>query len=122
MAHKSLAGASRPKLIDMKLSAREKKDALPSPMSAYKGPDYPYELRITLDEDALKRLRIDPSKLKVGDKLEVVGVSEVHAISQNRHASIHGDGKTRENQRLELQMTRINVCMPGDSVFDGKKY
>jgi hypothetical protein len=113
MAH-SLSHAMRPKLIDMKMSAREKKEDMPMPAAKYRGPDYPYELRITLDEDALKKLGLDASKINVGDKLEVMGVGEVQSVSQNKHANNYGDGKRRETERVEIQLKKIHVCEPGD--------
>jgi hypothetical protein len=117
---KSLAHAMRPKLVDMKMSAREKKEDMPVAMSKYHGPDYPYELRITLDEDALKKLGLDAGKINVGDKLEVMGVGEVQSVSQNAHANSYGDGKRRETQRVEIQLKKIHVCEPGEMRKMGK--
>jgi len=102
----TLKTAARPKLIDMKLTPREKREEMPMPMKDYKGPDYPYELRITLDEDAMKKLGM---KLpKVGDKIEIMGAGSVLSVSSNSHASERGG--ERSSQRVEIQLKRIQVC------------
>jgi hypothetical protein len=100
----------------MKQSAREKKLDAPMPMSKYEGPDYPYELRVTLDQDALKKLGMKAGGFKLGDKIEILASGEVMSTSENKHANRSGE---HINERVEIQLKRIHVCEPGHSIFDG---
>ena len=114
----ALSSANRPKLIDMKQSAREKKEDMPMAMSKYEGPDYPYELRVTLDQDALKKLGMKASDFKVGDKIEILASGAVDSTASNTRSSKHGE---HSNERVEIQLKRIHVCEPGHSIFDKRK-
>lgn len=88
-------------LTDMKMTEAEKKATSPMPSTQYKGPDYPYGLKICLDAAALKKLGID--MLMVGTKVEIEGVGTVVECSMNDYE--YGES----SKRVEIQLQQLAV-------------
>lgn len=87
--------------------ARKKGYGVCSPMG---GDDYPYGLRVTLDEDALKKLGL--TKLpKAGAYVALRAECCVISVSVNER-----DGKT--DRRIELQMEKLEVIVPPGTAED----
>ncbi len=85
------------KLRDMKLSRREKAEEA-SPVGDQ--PDYPYGLRLSLDEDALDKLGIELPD--VGDAFFVVAVATVQSVSEHQ-------SEDRASQNVELQIEQLSL-------------
>lgn len=76
----------------------------------YDGDDYPYGLRISLDEQALKKLGL--SKLpKTGATVTLTAECCVVSTSVN-------DRKGKSDRRVELQIERMDLETPKGSVED----
>ena len=70
---------------DMALSASEAKEdtmLCPSSTDDDGGPKYPYGLCLDLNDDSLKKLGLDASKLNIGDEIAVTAVAKVTRISR----------------------------------------
>ncbi len=89
------------KLVDMELEDEDKYDAVqPIPMPSK--PDYPYGLRICLNEKDLKKLGIEPPK-NIGDIIDMRCFGEVTSISCDKRA----DGE--DCCRVEIQIQKMAV-------------
>lgn len=87
------------KLVDMELDDEDKYDFC-APMPCAK-PDYPYGLRITLDEKQLKKLGLPYPE--IGDMIDMRAFGEVTSCSIEKVDG--GD----ERCRVEIQIQRIAV-------------
>lgn len=85
------------KLVSMKLSAEKAKSMTEPAMTSKDAPAYPYGLRISLENDALKKLKIDPLPA-VGDTLQLVALVEIVEVSQRDSA----DGGERRSMGLQI--------------------
>lgn len=88
------------KLIDMKVdrSSQEEKVEMDGKMAQQ--PAYPYGLNISLDEDALEKLGLDPLP-KVGAKFALQASVEVQSVHQS-------DSKMgKPSQSVSLQITKM---------------
>lgn len=88
-------------LTDMKMTAAEKKTTEPVATPQYKGPDYPYGLKICLDAAALKKLGLD--MMMVGTKVEIEAVGIVVECSMNDYE--YGES----SKRIEIQLQQLDV-------------
>lgn len=86
-------------LISMKIDKKDKDDS-PEVSPAY-SEDYPYGLRIDLNEDSLELLGID-SLPDVGDTMKVVAEATVERVEQNSSSS----GKHRS---VCMQITAMKI-------------
>lgn len=92
-------GKLRMKMVSLKRSkAEKKKDSKPTAIND----DYGYSYRLDLDGDALEKLGLDLSKLKVDQKFTFTGKAFVKSINSSR-------GTDYDSDRLCLQMTDIAV-------------
>ena len=87
------------KMKSMKLSPAEKEKSMPVATGKMDGPQYPWGLRITLDNDVLEKLGI--SLPRVGEKIRIDAIAEVKSV----HASESEDKKKYAS--CELQITDI---------------
>lgn len=90
---------------DMKISKKELKERN-SPLATsveMSAPEYPYGLRISLDEKSIKKLGIDPQGIKIGTETKIKAMAEVVAVSMDKRS----DGE--DSQRIELQITKMSV-------------
>ena len=102
------------KLVDMKLTKSEKKKDGPMCSSEYKAPDYPYGLRLNLDDAQLEKLGIK-SLPKVGSTLTIT--SKATVISARSNSSERG----RNERSIELELRQIGVDTDGGSAEDAVK-
>lgn len=93
------------KLVDMELDDEDKIDFC-APIKCAQ-PDYPYGLRITLDEKQLKKLGIETPQ--VGEYLDLRAFACVKSVSSD--STDHG-----ETCRVELQIEKIAVGGYDDGV------
>jgi hypothetical protein len=96
------------KLHSMKMSKKEKKDSMPTAVSDT--PDYPYGLRLSLNDEALKKLGIK-SLPKVGSKMHVLAVGEITSVSQHESAG-------HEDRHVEIQLHELGVSDDGPKMED----
>lgn len=89
------------KLTDMKMTKAEKKETSPMAVSEYSGPDFPYGLKVCLDNASLEKLGLDALP-KVGAKMSISAVGVVVEVSQH-------ESKNHESRRVEIQIQRLGV-------------
>jgi len=97
----------------MKMDKKERMKDMPPPAggeSKYDGPEYPYGLCISLENESLDKLGIDLADFNVGDHVMVKARCEVKGVSSEARA----DGEDRN--RLELQIARMDFH---DEPMDG---
>jgi hypothetical protein len=81
---------------------------------AYPGMDrdaYPWGLRITLDQEQIKKLGIDVSKVPAEAVVNIEAKASVESISINRDTR---DGKEQKRQSLTLQITDLSLTNQDD--------
>ena len=88
------------KMTSMKLT---EKAAKKNEMSEIFSPQYPWGLIITLNKDALKKLGITAREFLIGQKVAINAVTMVKEIGLSLGT------KGPEDQRLELQITDMEV-------------
>ena len=86
-------------LVNMRLSKKQSDEG--AAISSPKGPQFPYGLQISLNEDSLKKLGFDELPA-VGTEMIVVGVGKVTRASENRSQ----DGIHRD---VSIQLERIEI-------------
>jgi len=89
------------KLTNMEMTKAEKKESSPVAMSDYNGPDFPYGLKLCLDNASLEKLGFDALP-KVGAKMMVHAMGVVVEVSQH-------ESKNHESRRVEIQIQRLGV-------------
>lgn len=92
--------------VDMKRTKAEIKKnqgggAIASPMSDHD--KYPWGLEIDLQDESLKKLGIDVSKYKPGEKIQVIANASIESMRQ----SIKADGG--KSQSMTLQITKMQL-------------
>ena len=87
------------KTTSMKVSKSEAQEQMPKAMDA---PKYPYGLRISLQDESIKKLKM--KKLpSVGDTLRLYAIVEVSSVSQ------HDSQEGGERNSLDLQITDLSL-------------
>lgn len=86
---------------NMKLDGKEKRDYMNGPAAQPAAPEYPFGLRIHLDNDSIKKLGIEKLP-EVGSKMKLMAIVEVCDLSE--HKSLYGDNKS-----LGLQITDMKL-------------
>jgi hypothetical protein len=104
------------KLVNMKLPPKKRSEGLEE--SAIPKEDYPYGLQLDLNDDSLSKLKLDPQKVKVGQKMRIVADVEVTRVSMSE--STKGD----TDKSITLQITDVGI--EGDDTLstmieDGKE-
>jgi hypothetical protein len=99
------------KLVNMEIP---KSDSEPTALVAEKssedkGPSYPYGLRLDFSTEIIKKLNIDISQLRVGDKVHIEAEGEVVRVSVSEDQY---DKQIRQN--LDIQITDLGVDIGGD--------
>lgn len=87
----------RLRLRDMRLTRAEKAEEMAMPAEEL---DYPYGLRLSLDEDALGKLGI--MLPAVGDSFFVVAVAKVRSVSEH-------ESEERKTQHVDLQIEQLSL-------------
>ena len=91
------------KLVDMELSQKEKKGMTIGVEQPTKGPNYPWGLAITLEDESLKKMKVELADYQVGDEVILHAECKVTRLSQSER---EGDGK---NRTMELQITSMGL-------------
>ncbi len=98
-----------PKLVDLKLSKREKKEEMEPPREY--GPDYPYGLSLSMGEDVLDKLGI--KKIPgVGDEFHFIVVAHVTSARQSEYE------ESGLEKSISLQISDMAVMKHEDSDED----
>ena len=93
------------KLSDMKLSPKQK--SLISEMPKMEGPEYPYGLRIRLEDDQLKKLGMDELP-KIEKEVSIVAKGFISSVSSN-------DSDYGSHRCVEIQITELALDKPDKS-------
>ena len=103
-------------MIDMKLSGKREKKSTDQPVGYYK-PAYPWGLDINLEDESLKKLGMDISDMKVGQKISIMAEAKVTNISQTVNE------KGEDHRAIGLQICRMDkpVVAKHDRTETGKK-
>lgn len=88
------------KLVDMELDDEQKTDFC-APIACDR-PDYPYGLRVSLDQGSLDKLKKPASAFSVGDMVDMRCFGVVTSVSQD--ASESG-----ERGRVEIQIQKLGM-------------
>ena len=93
-------------LTNMKMDKKEMKDTMgPTAVgSSPKGPQYPWGLGVTLENESLKKMDIKLSDYKVGDVVELYAQCKITRLSENMR-----EGEKNPNRSMELQIT--DMCL-----------
>lgn len=102
-------------LTSMKLSKKDRQGDGPMP-ARDAGPLYPWGLSLTLDDPALKKLKIEMPE--VGDTLMLVARVEVTSVSLNDSA----DGGERRSVSLQVTEMSLGADKADASDFASKLY
>lgn len=97
--------------VDLELDDEQKLDyALPCPTAGEKPmvPQYPYGLRITLNQADLNKLECDPSCLQAGGVIHGHFLAKITDVSLNDRVNA-ATGEKSEDHRVELQITHLCV-------------
>lgn len=97
------------KLSDMKLSKSEqKRHGGEVSLASDSGPEYPYGLRLDLEDDALRKLGIKTLP-KVGSKMRLEAQVTVVATGTNSR-------EDQESRRVELQIEKLGLTSQARSM------
>ena len=96
------------KPVSLKKTAADRAEDQREMTADFKPPEYGYGTCLSLDNDLLKKLGLDVSKLSVGDKFNLVGSASVKAVSSSEREG----GKARMS--LELQVTDLGLERQAD--------
>ena len=89
-------------LVSMKNTKKDKKkSSMMSPCSGSSSEDYPYGLRLILNNESLDKLDMDDMPT-VGDTFDVTAKAEVTSTSENS-----SDGERRRS--MDLQITKMRL-------------
>ena len=93
-------------LTSMKMDKKDMKetDAPAVAGSSPKGPQYPWGLGVTLENESLKKMDIKLSDYKVGDVVELYAQCKITRLSENMR-----EGEKNPNRSMELQIT--DMCL-----------
>ncbi len=93
------------KLVDIAYTPKERKEeAAEMTPGKYKGPEYPYGLSITLNEETLAKLGIEELP-RVGDEMRVEAMAKVTSVS------MRSDKSDEDERCVGLQITEL-ACEP----------
>lgn len=103
------------KLVDLKITKAERKEReerYKKPMPFDGGDAYPYESRLSLNDDMLEKLGIDTLP-RTGKKVKIVAECVVTATSENQTTGGYG-GKDNKNRSLTLQIRKLALDIDND--------
>lgn len=90
-----------PQMVDMAMSEEEAAEKYgPSSTTPSSYPKYPYGLCISLCQDELDKLGLDPSDVEVGDMIHLFAMAKITSKSVQ-------DTEGGQNARIEMQITHI---------------
>lgn len=97
-------------MIDMKVSEADKKESAQEMESELNAPNYPYGLRIYIDDDSYKKLGL--KDCQVGEKLSLSAICEVMSVSAE---NVKGDEKEIS---ISLQLKEMELVQNNKSDAD----
>jgi len=93
-------------MVNMEMSEKEKEKSIPTSIEGKpekaKGPQYPYGLKLDLDNESLDKMDIDLSEFDVGDNAMIMAKVKVSSKSIDKY-----DYDTKERKRISLQITHL---------------
>lgn len=90
------------RLVSTKMSPQEAKEEIGAPAVAKaKGPKWPYELRIRLDNEILERLKSAVGDFKIGEKLKIEATGQVIELEEVARVG------SSSRQNVEIQIIEI---------------
>lgn len=104
-------------LKSMELDDEERIDMVrPFTMAdANKGPEYPYGLRISLSQDELEKLGLDPADAEIDGYVMIRALGCITSVSSDKR----GDGT--ECHRVEIQIEQMDIDGIEDDESSGGK-
>lgn len=103
------------KMMDMKQSKEQAKKMSSPAMTSGKQDEFPYGLRITLNDDQLKKLE-HIAGYNVGDEVQIMAVGSV--VSKDSRET--QDGKA--DRSMIIQIKKLGCEMEDDSKMDDTKW
>ncbi len=104
-------------MVDMKMDKKEKEKMVPQPISTQgkdKGPEYPYGLKIELDNESLDKMDIDLSEFDVGDNVMIMAKAKISSKSIDKN-----EGDDKERKRMAFQITHL--CLEAGEEDEGEE-
>lgn len=100
---------AQPKIRDLKLEDSEKENWGNAVMC--EPPDYPYGLRLDLDESALQKMAVNKLP-QVGDMVQIAGYARVMAVSVRADEDYDGDDDEDDqlDRGISLQITAMGIA------------
>ena len=94
-------------MVSMKREKKEMEEATPVPVSPSSKDDYPYGLRISLEDDSLEKLGLKEMP-EVGKSMKMEAMCKVCGTSSNQ-----SEGDEGPRKRLEIQLTDMKLSPSG---------
>lgn len=104
-------------LKSMELTDEQKSDMV-HPIAVSEKPNYPYGLRLSLDQDTLEKLGLDPAEA-VGN---IGGYVMIHAMACIKYATVSAEESEKDGEpraRIELQIEEM--CIDCDEEEEEEK-
>lgn len=108
------------KMVDMAKTPEEIKEDL-APMKSEPAsvgastPVYPYGLCISLTEEELEKLDLDPAEAEVGATIHLCAMAKVTSKSESER--VNADGSKEQCCRIELQITQLGTEAENEAEF-----
>lgn len=75
------------------------------------GEEYPWGLEISLNEDSIKKLKLDVENMSAGDKVYFAAEAKVTRLALNESLN-HETGKAQSNGDIGLQIQKMGWGKP----------
>lgn len=103
------------KPVSLKVSAEERAEQQKAMTADYKAPEYGWGTSLHLEGAVLKKLGLDVSKLKAGQKLCIEGCAEVQSLTVS-------DGEGGKRESVSLQITELAAEPEGSKSLAASMY
>jgi|GEM_PF-6273746 len=104
------------KMVSLKLPKKSKNELKEGPISPLSN-EYPYDSRLTIRDEPLKKMTEIYDKVNVGDIVIIKAKAKVISVSESKSQSL-GNEKKHEECRIELQLTDIGCEMDDDGAME----
>ena len=102
-------------LVDIAYTPKERKEEAAEMASGkYKGPEYPYGLSITLNEETLAKVGIEELP-RVGDEMRIEAVAKVTSVS------MRSDKSDEDERCVSLQITELACEEEGEEEVSSER-
>ena len=103
-------------LVSMKNKPKKTLRKANKAITAYGGPpdepSYPWGLEVELNNDSIKKLKLDMENLSAGDEVYFLAKAKINRLSVNENINM-GTGKTEDNSSVSMQITNMAWGKPG---------